>query len=369
MRDTEPNIKRKNTSPLRVIVNQWGCLFGMLMLALGGVIGLLGAIFVGPQLLGFDMTATALMEREIILASTEVDLNTRAQDADARATNFALDSQATQAFMNNDANLLAQTATQSSQNIVATTTASASQSAQRQTQIANDFVSTQAALNANATQVSLDFRNTQSALGINNAESQSELNINETALPRYSFDMREIDLNNSIWQLSSRVAWDNTSNGIIALTDGARLIEQSPRILVNNGFENAYTITADIRPATALNTEYWLIFAVDNDTGYAVHFQAETLAVNQVALYSFDASLVRGSTSLRPDNLSIIQRTATDNPLTSITQLSVQVDEDTVSILINGNTVMEANNLSIEVGAIGVQLPAQASLSSISVNN
>ncbi len=122
MRDTEPNIKRKNTSPLRVIVNQWGCLFGIVMLAIGGAMGLLGAIFVGPQLLGFDMTATALMEREIILASTEVDLNTRAQDADARATNFALDSQATQAFMNNDANLLAQTATQSSQNIIATNT-------------------------------------------------------------------------------------------------------------------------------------------------------------------------------------------------------------------------------------------------------
>ncbi len=206
-------------------------------------------------------------------------------------------------------------------------------------------------------------------MGINNAESQSEPSINETALPRYSFDMSEIDLNNSIWQLSNRDAWDNTTSGIIALSDGARLIEQSPRILSNNGFDTVYTITADIRPATALNTDYWLLFSIGDETAYAAYFQAETLAVNQVALYRFDAELLSNSAPLSPDSMTIIQRTAANSPLTSQTQLSVQVDADSVSILINDDIILEATNLSLETGAIGVQLPAQASLSSISVDN
>ncbi|GAB5492085.1 MAG: hypothetical protein Phog2KO_23000 [Phototrophicaceae bacterium] len=371
MYNEEPNIKRKNVNPLRVIVNQWGCLFGLVMLGLGVAMGLLGAIFVGPQLLGFDMTATALMEREIILASTEVDLSVRESDANAQATNFALDSQATQAFMNNDANLLAQTATQSAQNIVATNTASAVQSAQRQTQIANDYVSTQAALNANATQVSIDFRNTQSALGINNSNAQSSADntVAGTALPRYSFDMRVIDLNTTNWQLSNRLAWENTSEGIIALTNGARLIEQSPRILANNNFDTAYTITADIRPATALNTAYWILFSVGDEVGLGAYFQADTLAINDVALYQFTSAQVRGSETLNPANMSIIQRNIIDEPLSSQTQLSVEVNGDVVSIMINGEAFLQINNMTLELGSIGVELPAQASLMSISVDD
>lgn len=366
----EPSIKRKNVSPLRVIVNQWGCLFGGLMLGIGVAMGMLGAIFVGPQLLGFDVTATALMEREIILASTEVDLNVRANDANTQATNFALDSQATQAFMNNDANLLAQTATQSAQNIIATNTASAVQSAQRQTQIANDFVSTQAALNANATQISIDFRNTQTALGVNtDVQANTDNTGTGTALPRYSFDMRLLDLDNSNWQLSNRLAWENTSDGIIALTNGARLIEPSARILANNNFDVAYTITADIRPTIAENATYWILFSVGEQVGLGVYFQATTLGLNEVALYQFTTTRVLSDTALNPDNMTIIQRNTVNAPLSDPSQLGINVNGNVVSILLDGETLLQIGNMNLEAGAIGIELPAQASLLSISVDN
>ncbi|MEO1286847.1 MAG: hypothetical protein AAFV93_03700 [Chloroflexota bacterium] len=274
MRPTPPPPnKRKNTSPLRVIVNQWGCLLALIMLGLGAVVGLLGAIFVGPQLLGFDLTATALGEQEIVLAATKVELDEQAQDAISRATSFALDVQSTQAILNNNADLLVQTATQSAQNISATATANANLNVQRQTQVANDFASTQAALNANATQVELDFRNTQSALGIDNTQAQSDNNL-VTPSARYSFDFSQFTFSTTAWQLSSDDNWRIVDIGIEAITEGAYLVEAQSRILPNNNFSDSYTVTADIRPAISTNAEYWLIFGLDNTRGYVAHFVA-----------------------------------------------------------------------------------------------
>src|SRR5215207_4951694 len=124
LNDTQPIlVKRKNQSPLRVIVNKWGFLLGTLMLGMGVIVGLAAAVFVVPSLLGFDMTSTALAEQAFLLAATDADLNQRDRNAVERETQFALDIQATRLDLLNAENLLDQTATQSISNINATATA------------------------------------------------------------------------------------------------------------------------------------------------------------------------------------------------------------------------------------------------------
>src|SRR5688572_10954049 len=166
LHDTQPiPVKRKNQSPLRVIVNKWGFLLGMLMLGMGVIVGLAAAVFAVPSLLGFDITSTALAEQAFLLAATEADLNQRDRNALERETQFALAEQATRLSMLNAENLLDQTATQSVANIYATATANAAADSRQRTQIALDYQATQVQLQNNATQVQLDFQNTQAALG------------------------------------------------------------------------------------------------------------------------------------------------------------------------------------------------------------
>lgn len=365
MQSTEPNIKRKNQSPMRIIVNRWGFLLGFLMLGLGVAMGLLAAIFVGPALLGFDVTATALMEQEIALVATQVELDVQAQDALVRATGFALDVQATQAIINNNADLLDQTATQSAQYIVATHTASAIQNSQRITQVANDFIATQAALNANATQVDIDFRNTQAALGIGSAQSDS--NPRATPLPGYHFDMTNFDFDSAIWQLSDELAWQASNIGILANSESAWIRESDTRILSSNGFEDTYTIEALISPATVVDADYWILFSMTEESGLAAYFHANTLTVNQLGLYRFDLSQLDDSLDI--DNLTLIQDNTADVSLTGQTQFSVRIEGEIITLFIGDEAVLEVNDVPVESGAIGVQLPAQSTLLSIAVND
>lgn len=366
MQPIEPNIKRKNVSPMRVIVNQWGCLLALLMLGAGVVVGLAGAVLFAPELLGFDLTATALMDRELALAATDVDLDIREQDAISQATSFALDVLSTQAVLGNEENLLAQTATQSAQNIIATNTASAVQNVQRQTQVANDFAATQSALNANATQVDIDFRNTQAALGVGNA--QSDNNIAATPLSRYTFDMREFDFSSSLWQLSNSSDWQSSDNGLLAVSDAVWLREAEAHILSNYDFQNTYTIETRLIPATVNQADYWVLFAIGENDGLAAYFHSETLAVREVGLYRFDLSLLDESLTI-DSPLTVIQRNAANVALNGQTQLAVTIAGENIAFLVNEETVFTADGITVESGAIGVQLPAQSTLLSIGVND
>lgn len=370
MHPTEANIKQKNQSPMRIIVNRWGFLLGFLMLGLGVAMGLLAAIFVGPQLLGFDVTATALMEREIVLVATQVELDTQAQDALARATGFALDIQATQAILNNNADLLDQTATQSAQHIIATNTASAVQNVQHRTQVANDFVATQAALNANATQVDIDFRNTQTALGIENSDSQislEEVQAAATALGTYIFDMSEVELDSNKWQIPNESDWQVGNTGRIAINDGAILIGNIlPNYFWFYGSEDDYTIEATIIPATVVDADYWILFSMTEESGLAAYFHADTLNITEVGLYRFELSQLDGL--LTVDELSGVQDDADAVSLSGQTQLSVTVEGEIVTLSIGDEVLLQSSNVPVESGAIGVQLPAQSTLLSIEVS-
>ncbi|MGJ3240931.1 MAG: hypothetical protein ACFE0Q_19640 [Anaerolineae bacterium] len=363
--ENQPYPKPKNRSPLRVIVNQWGCLFGLVMLALGGAVGLLGAIFIGPQLLGFDLTATALVEREIVLASTQVDLDVREQNADSQETAFALDVQATQALLNNEAQLLAQTATQSAQNSAATITAAVVENVQRQTQVANDFTSTQAALNANATRVDLDFRNTQTALGIESAQitpSASDAN----APTRYTLNLSEFDVAQDDWQVSDTDDWQSGTEGLTALNAGAWLIEASPRILNTYDFDN-YALTVDLRPATVIEADYWVMLALDDRAGLAVHLHTDVLRLTEVGVYRFNRDQL--DQGLNRDALTVISRQAADIALDSRMSITVIVLDDELVLTIDEQTLLNVDEIEAPAGAIGVQLPAQALLLNIGVDD
>lgn len=370
MHATEPNLKRKNRSPLRIIVNQWGCLLAFVMLGLGAGFGLLAAIFVGPQILGFDVTATALMEREIILAATAADLDNRAQDANAQATVRALDALATQAILNNDIDLLNQTATQSQQNIVATTTASAAQSAQRQTQVANDFTSTQAALNANATQVELDFRNTQAALGITVPSAQNVAQTSANCESSTSFTTEIATFEND-WIRSDTTDWDSVT-GLRALVDNAWLLENATdnQSLVFCDYSNTYRIEYTLRPVASTEDAYWFFFGVNQNDGLAMYIRTEMINIVEVSLYQFDMLALQDDNLTLDDSLTVISRVSANTALSSQVNFQIDIVEERIIRLIVADTLLlEVSGFQFDSGRVGAQLPEGAVLETISISN
>lgn len=367
MYETDPNIKRKNRSPLRVIVNVWGCMLALVMLGLGAGLGVLAAIFVGPQLLGFDLTATAFAQRSNAIATNQANLELQMQHIHGTETAFAFDIESTQIMLNNEEELIGQTATQSAQNVIATHTASAVQDAQRRTQIANDFVATQAALEANATHVELDFRNTQAAMGIEVPTAQANLAATATPVAMTIFEMSEIDLNTTDWNVSNPDDWQVTNDGLVTLTNGAWITNDR----LEFQFDDAYTVEFLMSPAATINADYWLIFSLGDDDGLAAHFHAETLTVTEVGMYRFDNTLLDDSNALTTGSMTVIQRIAAETPLTDLTRFSIQIntENDTVSLQIGDEALLAVPNLTVADAALGVQLPAQARLLSLAVKN
>jgi hypothetical protein len=346
---TEPT-KRKNQSPLRVIVNAWGCLLALIMLGLGGAVGLLGAIFVAPQLLGFNLTATALAEHEIVLAATIVDLDERARNAEAQATNFAFGVQATQALILNEYELLGQTATQSSSNISATGTALAEANVQRQTEIALDYRATQAQLQENATDAEIDFRNTQAALGIPQASSSN--------LARNPYNLR-MGLDESIWQVSSASDWQATEDGLEAIREDAWLLEQEA-ILLQNG---DYSLELHFQPNNQANSDYWL-FIIGGDNNLAIYFHAEANRMLEAAFYSFDfASLENRALSL--DSAVLISRVAVNQTITEDTRIELLHEGQWLRLVLDGQVLMLTNQAAVTNGRFGVQMPLGAVLQGV----
>jgi hypothetical protein len=347
---TEPT-KRKNQSPLRVIVNAWGCLLGLIMLGLGGAVGLLGAIFVAPQLLGFNLTATALAEHEIVLAATAVDLEERARNAEAQATNFAFEVQATQALILNEYELLGQTATQSSSNISATGTALAEANVQRQTAIALDYRATQAQLQENATDAEIDFRNTQAALGIPQASSSN--------LVRNPYDF-SMGLDQSIWQPSDAGDWQASQDGLTALHEDAWLLEQETILLQ----EGDYSLQVRIQSSREEDSsDYWL-FIVGAENSMAIYLRAEGNRMLEAAFYSFDlASLENGALSL--ENAALISRVAANQILDEDSRIELLHEGGWLRLVVDGQVLMLTDQAPVTNGRFGVQMPLGAVLLSV----
>ncbi|MCA9912665.1 MAG: hypothetical protein KC496_04935 [Anaerolineae bacterium] len=384
--------KRKNRSPLRVIVNAWGCLLALIMLALGAALGLTGAIFFAPQILGFDATATALADDAIMLASTQADLDFRAEQAEDEATRFARDSDATRAALGSQEELVGQTATQSRTYLLATQTAIAADNIRQQTQIAIDYQATQVQLQENATAAEIDFRNTQAALGVQSnaiepsAEAQALAveSVEEAAPPPTVTPMPtgvlipasdtptptpapleiETDFSegwqNGLWLASAAADWQTAEGGMQAMQNGAWLRSDAELAL-------PYTAEFVFSPAVVLEAQYDLLLSVDGGEGLLLRLTTEALSLAEVNLYRFDSELLEDGTPLAEDML-LLESATISQSLTEQTVIRVRVDEDGLSAQLNDTAIFTADLLRTPyAGSVGIALPMQANLVRISL--
>jgi hypothetical protein len=414
LHDTQPiPVKRKNQSPLRVIVNKWGFLLSALMLGMGVIVGLAAAVFAVPSLLGFDITATALAEEAFLLAATESDLNLRDRNAVERETQFALNAQATLLGMMNAENLLDQTATQSLFNIYATATANAAADSRQRTQIALDYAATQVQLQNNATQVQLDYQNTQAALGQgggggfesqvlvvtspavvaqanDNArdgfEAQSLLltpfaTVSPTPFPPTPTstvmlpppsdtaiaNLAAIDtdfragIDAQFW-IERENEWTQTQRGMQAQTNRALLHSRDAV------WNDDYTLTVTLAPAIVLESTYTILLHIADGDVLAVEIDTSGLAADTVRLMRLNMNTEDGQINFDTAIGTIIIERDVDEPLTSDTHFIVAINNGTVRVQLN-NTEILATHLTSDLaaGQVGVLLPQGSTLQAISV--
>ncbi|MGB1286835.1 MAG: hypothetical protein ACPG7F_09905 [Aggregatilineales bacterium] len=222
----------------RAIANLYGCLLGIAMLLSGLLAGIFGTYLFAPVLYGWSVTQTAiwsdvnqtaradaawfatqnaaLISTAGAQALTADALRSQAQGNDTRATEIVLMMNQTQAALNNELNLLENTATQSSANVIATRTADAVNNARQMTAIALDQNATQARLQQNATQVELDFRETQASIDQNATDIAAD---NQSSLPDSTADVAKQDL---------LTATDSSAGSVVAqaVTPSATLLPE-----------------------------------------------------------------------------------------------------------------------------------------------
>lgn len=380
--------KRKNRSPLRVIVNAWGCLLALIMLALGAALGLTGAIFFAPQILGFDATATALAEEAIFLASTQADLDFRAGQAEDDATRFARDSDATRAALGSQEELIGQTATQSRTYLLATQTAIAADNIRQQTQIAIDYQATQVQLQENATAAEFDFRNTQAALGVQSnaveptaeaqalaaADSADEADLPPTITPMPTGVLMpasdtptatpvplEIETtfrdgwDNGLWLASDAADWQMADDGVQALQNGAWLLSDAELAL-------PYAAEFSFAPAVTLEATYDLLLSVDGGEGLVLRLTTEALSLTDVSLYRFDSELL-GDGALLAEDMVLLETQPSSLSLRAQTLIRITITENRLVANVNGEEFFTADLLRTPyTGSVGIALPEQALL-------
>jgi hypothetical protein len=416
LHDTQPiPVKRKNQSPLRVIVNKWGFLLSALMLGMGVIVGLAAAVFAVPSLLGFDITATALAEEAFLLAATESDLNLRDRNAVERETQFALNAQATLLGMMNAENLLDQTATQSLFNIYATATANAAADSRQRTQIALDYAATQVQLQNNATQVQLDYQNTQAALGQGGGgggfesqtlmmatspavaaqandsasggfEAQSLLltpfaTVTATPFPptptstvmlpppsdtaTVALDAIDTDFRAGMdaqYWIERENEWTQTQRGMQAQTNRALLLSRDAV------WDDNYTLTVTIAPAIVLESTYTLLLHVADGDALAVEIDTSGLAADMVRLMRLKMNTDDGQINFDTAIGTIIVERDVDEPLTSDTRFIVAINNGTVSVQLNNTEILTTSLTSnLASGQVGVLLPQGSTLQAINV--
>lgn len=358
--------KRKNQSPLRVIVNGWGILLSAVMLALGFAIGLFGALYLAPELLGFDITATHLAEQAILLGATESDVNNRELSARDTATAFVRDSLATNVALYNTIELLNQTATQSLNNVIATQTAIAIADTRIRTQIALDFQATQAQIQQEATDADIRYRNTQAALGVVNATAESQIVASATASPTATFlppptntptatpAQLLLDLTQGIpasWTISDEADWSKNERGVLALKDGAWFLLDVP-------FGGDYTFNITLAPALVVSADYDILLNAQESGGLVLRIHGEALSATDIRLYRYQGTFAGVPAIADMTPLADMRANAVlQNP----TRLSVMVRGERLTLLIDDQEIFSTRLSATEAqGQLGIQFPAGA---------
>lgn len=382
MRPETYDDKPKNRSPLRVIVNGWGCFLAVIMLSLGVLIGLLATIYAAPTLFNIDATETVIAEREAFLAATDIELDQREDTLDNRATRASIAQQSTRAALDNAAFLIGQTATQAQRQQNATGTATVAQGNQRRTQIALDFTATQAAFDQQATRIDLDRQNTQSAIGPNNSDAgidaqslavtvSATASATRTSIPTGvllppsdtpSPVTTTIDRRFDRWQGTATqlrfyadADWQTSTDptGIRATRDGAWLLLESDAIT---------QMDVTIAPAVVIDSEYYVLFGIDTTGGYAIQITAAGLSARTVTLYRVTntTDLAYRLTTARLERLD---QAEIDQLLSSETRIAWAVDNGVLNVLLNDSVILQTDVADRSyTGQIGVQLPQGAVL-------
>ena len=388
LHDTQPHpIKRKNVSPLRVIVNKWGFLLGGLMLGLGVIVGLGASLFVVPPVLGFDLTSTALAEREIMLAATDADLVQRDRNAVERETQFALNAQATSLDLFNAESLLDQTATQSAYSVMATSTASAAESARQRTQIALDHEATQVQLQNNATEVQLDYQNTQAALngqggGFDAQSLQVTVNPTATSLPPTptstimlpppsntpAADVSAASVESDLRQGFDTENWRDYGNAWQVNEQGLQATQNNaPLLSLADTWADDFTLTVDVAPAIVLESTYTLLLNIVGEDVLAVRINTTGLAADTIELVQLRVDFQDGFQFLSGFGTVLAEAESTIL-LTSETRFSATITDGTVTVSLNDSEILSAElPANLEAGQVGVMLPQGSILQSISV--
>jgi hypothetical protein len=382
--------KQKNSSAFNIIITGRGCLLTVFMVSIGLLAGVAGTTFFLPQLMNFRATETMIWQQaaatNTALAGFGFVINVTNEASIAQATQLAVAAantqqaqanaaQSTQIALDNASVLLNQTATQSSQNIVATLTANAVLNAEQMTQIALNYAATQAQLQQNATEVELNFQATRAALNNpNNAAAQNLptsiptatstplLPRTPVATPTFSTARVLIDadfssgLDTQIWRFSD--TWRVVEDGIEAT--GANFDDAPNNTLYSNQIiRGNYQIQVTFVPSLASTAGYR--FGFENQFEYTeeVRILTEALKITRVHVQPFSPAPNIEPYIVWSPNLT----------LTSETTLVIDVNGRSVTVSINEQIIgtTELPYISREGGEVGVYFPQGAILKQFTV--
>lgn len=368
------NDKRK-LSPRLPMMNAWGCLFGLVMLAFGLLAGGTAGLFGLPYLLNYDVTQTVawvkihLKETEqsdqlASMAETAVAANETAIAAMSLGTQSALSFAATQNALFNADQLLNQTATQSALYGQGTATARADQFNQSLTQIALDQQATQVSLQQEATNVQLNFQATQAAIQgrgqsltvtpqpRTQAQSVPLISAASATPTAPAASAALVDshfgdgIDSSAWLPSRESDWTQETGGVRASVDGAVMASRQD-------FGAPLEMDVVFTPALNVDSDYHILFGRDGQAGYEIILNAEVLNARQITLAQANGELIVSNSA--------------QGTLTGETHLTVTMAADQVTVSLNGETILTAQLPAAPQGNLAVSLPKGAFLKAIQV--
>ncbi|GEM_PF-3063681 len=381
------NDKRK-FSPRLPMMNAWGCLFGLAMLAFGLLAGAFTGALGLPLLMQYDVTQTVewvkihLMETQ--QAANEASLNMTVQAAQNQSTQSAMNFESTQIALGNASALLNQTATQSAAFGQASATARTDQYNHALTQIALDQQGTQVGMQQNGTQVQQGLENEATKVQLNfqatmaaiqgkpltptpismNAQTapqtamigplvvasdtpiaMSAQSVAQTASVTLDSDFAA-GMNADQWIPSRDADWVVEPGGIRAAADGVVLASRQD-------FASPLEIDVMFTPALSPDSDYRILVGRDADQGYEIILNAAALTARQI--------------SLAKANGELIVSNGARGALTGETHLVVSLTADQITVTLNGDTVLTSQLPTAPMGNLAVSFPKGAFLKSIRV--
>jgi hypothetical protein len=310
----------------------------LVLLLLVTIATLVTLITVKPDLVGL-VRAVDMRQTDSAVQSTFIALQLTDQNNLQRELNV----QNTQAALDNFASRLAQTETQQIINSDTTATAVAIANAQQATRAAQDFQSTQAALQQISTQIQEEFEATQTALNSSFATIEANRPPENVMILDGNF-VRGVEAAASI---PPTTAWAVSDRGIlIAQIDDATALIRPVLTPLH------YTINARITPKSTQADYDILLALVEDQTGYILRLYHDGEQLTGAALMPGDESVVLSEVN----NLTL-----------TASELAVEVliDNSQIQAVVNGLPLLTLVVADLNQGMSGVRLPAGAQLQTL----